>query len=296
MTEQEFYELLQQIENKTFINTELSIARDPFNEEKIEEKINDQKAIMLANVLKKNSYVTKVNLTGNDIGDIGATALAEVSTLEELNLYSNNIQVEGVVALATSNLKKLSLGGNNIGYDFENKKFHTLTEIADAFAKNHHIIDLSFQCCFLSDEAIVELINKNTSIKALDLISNCLTSECLKFIGNNVGLEKLYLSENDITDEAAKYVMQNTNLKMLWLDKTKITDIGAQLLSTHPTLKELHMLDSEVTINGAQTFIGSNFDKIGVNDTEASQNEHYTFYQEFEAAKLTGNIDYHAEE
>jgi hypothetical protein len=111
-----------------------------------------------------------------------------------------------------------------------------------------------------------------------------------------VGLEKLYLSENDITDEAAKYVMQNTNLKMLWLDKTKITDIGAQLLSTHPTLKELHMLDSEVTINGAQTFIGSNFDKIGVNDTEASQNEHYTFYQEFEAAKLTGNIDYHAEE
>ena len=71
-----------------------------------------------AKALAENSTLTTLDLFHNGIGAEGAKALAENSTLTTLNLYTNGIGDEGAKALAeNSTLTTLDLGGNGIDGD-----------------------------------------------------------------------------------------------------------------------------------------------------------------------------------
>jgi Ran GTPase-activating protein (RanGAP) involved in mRNA processing and transport len=56
----------------------------------------------LANALATNTFLTNLNVGGNQIGDEGAKALAANTTLTNLDVSRNQIGVEGAKALAAN--------------------------------------------------------------------------------------------------------------------------------------------------------------------------------------------------
>jgi len=91
----------------------------------VERGMTAHDATAVAEILKSNTSVTKVNLNGNkEIGDEGAKALAEAlkvnTTLKELYLYGCGIGDGGAAALAealrsNTSLTELGLSGNGFG-------------------------------------------------------------------------------------------------------------------------------------------------------------------------------------
>lgn len=259
MIEQDFRRLLQEIENKTFVGTELSIDIDPFDEARRGERLKDDQIILLTNALKKNPFITKVNLCGNNIEDTGAIALASVNTIEELDVSENCIGISGAQALAKATFKKLSLEANLI--NFREGDEALFAEMITAFIQNNTITDLNLTSCDIPSQLIGRLIAQNTTIKTLYL-DRYLQDNALEFISSNSTLEQLYIPENVITDRGAEYIASNTSLKILRINESKITNIGAKLLSNHLSLKELYIRDSDITLQGAQVFIGSNLENF----------------------------------
>ena len=263
MKEQEFNALLQNIENEILKENKLKIWADgSFGYGGTEENLSDQQVILLAEALKKNSYIKVVDLSGHNIGDNGAIALASINNLEELNLEENPITAYGATILAKGTFKKLSLATTLI--IFYEERYNQFIEMINAFITNKTIIDLNLDCCEIPNEMIAQLIKNNTTIKIL-ILGREIVDEAFKFIGENKTLEILWIPENKITDIGIEYITKNSSLKELSIANSKITDIGAKLLSTHPNLKELHIYDSNITSEGAKYFTSSNFNKLSIN-------------------------------
>ena len=86
-------------------------------------KISDAGATALAQALRHNSRLVKLDLSNNSVSDVGATAVAQAlhhnSTLGELDLSNNSVNNAGATALAqalhhNSTLLQLDLSNNNI--------------------------------------------------------------------------------------------------------------------------------------------------------------------------------------
>ena len=105
-------------------------------------------ATVVAEILKSNTSVTKVNLYGNkEIGDEGAKALAEAlkvnTTVKELFLQLCGIGDDGAAAFAealrsNTSLTELHLGGCNIGDD-------GAAALAEALRSNTSVTRLNLQ-------------------------------------------------------------------------------------------------------------------------------------------------------
>ncbi len=262
MKNNEFYDLIQQIENRTFIGDKVVIegASEWVDAKDYIYRLTDTQIQLLVNALKKNPSITSLNLSGNNIKDEGAIALATVSTLKELDISYNRITAVGAEALAKTDLQKLSLEANPVVYfRSSNEKYEQFESMINSFINNKTIIDLNLYCQYIPDSLMAKLIAENNTIKTLS-ISRDLTDIALDGIKENKTLESLYIPENSITDKGIEYICENTSLKKLRIDKSEITDIGAKLLSNHQTLKELHIFDSNITFEGAMNFIfiGSN--------------------------------------
>lgn len=260
---EEFKRLLKQLKKQTYTSSKLEVITDFFEPAEFVEKISDDETIKLAEALKKNPHITNIHIVNQDVGDIGAAALAKVETITNLDLQCNNIHITGIKALASSKLKLLSLRenmdifGQLINSDMEND-FLTIIML---FNKNDTIRELNLQRTFIPNKFAAELLLSNTAIKTLNLSDNYLTDEALKYIANNKTIEYLDLSENNITDIGAEYISKNTNLQTLVLSKSKITDKGAYFLSKHSALKELYMLDNNITIQGLKYILANTLKK-----------------------------------
>jgi Ran GTPase-activating protein (RanGAP) involved in mRNA processing and transport len=275
MKNNEFYNLIQQIENRSFIGDKVIIHGAGEWEEQSDYiyRLTDSHIHLLVNALKKNPSITSLNLSGNAIKDEGAIALATVSSLKELDISDNEITVKGAEALAKSNLQKLSLQDTSIFYsEYSNEKYRQFESMINALINNKTIIELNLYCLYIPDTLIVKLIGENNTIKTLSISRN-LTDEALEGIKENKTLESLYIPENSITDKGIEYICGNSDLKKLTIDKSEITDVGAKLLSNCQTLEELHIFDSNITAEGAMNFIfiGSNLNKFSI-DTNIKQN------------------------
>ena len=262
MKNNEFYSLIQQIENRSFIGDKVIIHGAGEWEEQSDYiyRLTNSHIHLLVNALKKNPSITSLNLSGNAIKDEGAIALATVSTLKELDLSYNNITVIGAEVLAKTNLQKLLLQDTSIFYsEYSNEKYRQFELMINSFINNKTIIELSLECQYIPDSLIAKLIAENNTIKTLS-ISYDLTDAALENIKENKTLESLYIPENSITDKGIEYICGNSSLKKLRIDKSEITDVGAKLLSNYQTLEELHIFDGNITYEGAMNFIfiGSN--------------------------------------
>lgn len=257
MKNNEFYNLIQQIENRTFIDDKLTIkgAGEWRDAKDFIYKLTDNQVHLLVNALKKNQSITSLNLTGNAITDEGAIGLATVSSLKQLDISYNDITVTGAEVLAKTDLQKLSLEANPIVYfRSSNEKYEQFELMINAFINNKTIIDLNLYCQYIPDNLINKLIVENNTIKTLSISRN-LTDDALENIKENKTLESLYIPENSITDKGIEYICGNSSLKKLRIDESEITDIGAKLLSNHQILEELHIFDSNITFEGVMNFI-----------------------------------------
>lgn len=275
MKNSKFYNLIQQIDNRTFIGDKVVIKGSGEWEEQSDYiyRLTDPQIYLLVNVLKKNPSITSLNLSGNNIKDEGAIALATVNTLKELDISYNRITVVGAEALAKTDLQKLSLEANPVVYfRSSNEKYEQFESMINSFINNKTIMDLNLYCQYIPDSLIAKLIAENTTIKTLS-ISRDLTDIALEGIKENKTLENLYIPENSITDKGIEYICENSSLKKLTIDKSEIADVGAKLLSNCQTLDEIHIFDSNITAEGAMNFIfiGNNLNKFSI-DTNIKQN------------------------
>jgi Ran GTPase-activating protein (RanGAP) involved in mRNA processing and transport len=109
----------------------------------------------LLNLLRHNSSVTRLDLSGLYIGDEGAKAVAEAlkvnSTLQTIDLVGNSIGDEGAKAVAealtlNSTLQTIGLG-KNIGEDLKAQIAETLREIRARKEMNYRKLICAFTAC-----------------------------------------------------------------------------------------------------------------------------------------------------
>lgn len=260
MIESEFIQLLKDIKNQVIQEKSLEIIVRNVNGDLIDEDtiiIDNVRAIALAEALKFNPYITHLNLNHNDIGDTGAIALAEITTLKKIELYGNQIGVNGAVALIRNNLENLVLGGNILHH----YNISETLELVEALINNHTIKNLDFECCLFSDQLVNRLITGNDTLTTINLSYNNLTDAALESIHLNKSLKTLHLAHNNITDIAIGYIVNNTNLVYI------------------------NLAHNNITINGAQQFIGSNLSRVEFVNDIISIREVNLFNQIFEKAK-----------
>jgi hypothetical protein len=139
--------------------------------------IGDEGAIAIAEALKVNAVLTELNLQLNSIGHDGAKAIAEAlkvnTVLNELHLYRNNIGDDGAKAIAealkvNAVVTTLSLWDNSIGDE-------GAIAIAEALKVNAVVTTLSLSDNNIGDEgaiAIAEALKVNAVLTKLWLGGN----------------------------------------------------------------------------------------------------------------------------
>jgi Ran GTPase-activating protein (RanGAP) involved in mRNA processing and transport len=227
-------------------------------------KLGREGAEAIAEALKVNKVVEKLNLKRCAIGDEGAIAIAEAlkvnNTLKEIILIQNNFNAKGVVALAAAleinkSIMTMNLMGNYI-YDEGAKA------IAKALRVNKHLEALNLGAGDIQDEgakAIAKALEVNKHLKELDLRNNVLQENGGTAIADslllNETLLRLNLNENGIGDNGAialaEALIHNNTLCRLELDENNIGDNGgiaiAEALKTNRSLAWLD-LDSHYMI------------------------------------------------
>src|SRR5438874_1390803 len=87
----------------------------------------------------EENQITTLNLNGRNIGDKGATVLANNQTITTLIVSNNGIKAKGAEALAKNQIiKTLNISGNDIG-----------DRGAKALAENQTITDLNISRCYV---------------------------------------------------------------------------------------------------------------------------------------------------
>jgi hypothetical protein len=282
LTKKEFDKLLKQIADNTYCYNNLELTTD-FLYHSLHAD-NDKLIKLLSNALKQNSYIKKLSLVHQNIKNEGAIALAEVDTLEEINLEHNGLFTEAFVALAKSNVKILSLEENRYisSYYYGQKDY---AELPNVLTTNKIITDLNLSKTLSGNDFIAAIFANNTSIKILDLSYNHPYVEGLRPLEHNKTLQHLDLSRCGLTDWAAEIIAKNSSLHTLIIDESKITDKGGQFLSTHPTLKVLSIIDSDMTAEGLSCFLSSNLEKLtpdNVKKTLITELELCEFFRKFD--------------
>jgi hypothetical protein len=120
---------------------ELSVS-DLRDEDELEwdsEEYNDLEAIIIAEYLKTNTELTRLDLARNSIGDAGSVALAlalhENSTLEYINLEGNAVAEKGCRALCEAVKSNSTLSYLNLSYN--GIPSSSQQELKDVWAKAH---------------------------------------------------------------------------------------------------------------------------------------------------------------
>ncbi|UJR18189.1 hypothetical protein I4U23_005090 [Adineta vaga] len=137
--------------------------------------ITDQGLSVLSDAIHDNQYLEELNISQNNISDVGVQYLAsamKTSALKRLDLSANDISDEGVKYLAEAlqtNLKliQLSLSENRIGND-------GVKVFADILSHGNTILEmlnLSANSSIDDDtiSALIAMIEHNQSLKKLDL-------------------------------------------------------------------------------------------------------------------------------
>jgi len=204
-------------------------------------EIGDEGAKAIAEALKVNAVLTELRLGANNIGDDGAKVIAEAlkvnAVLTKLSLWENSIGPEGAIAIAealkvNAVLTELRLGANNIGDD-------GAKVIAEALKVNAVLTKLSLWENSIGPEgafAIAEALKVKTVVTILEL------------------------GGNEIGDEGAKAIAEalKVNALLTWLNLwgNKIGPEGAiaiaEALKVNAVLTTLTLGSNNIGVEGAK--------------------------------------------
>jgi len=216
-------------------------------------------AIAIANMIKENTTIVKLNLERNCLGEFGIDVIADAlcvnTTITNLNLSRNNLEEYGTQKITdalytNTTITNLNLSDNWLG---ENGAL----VIAEALYVNTTLtsLDLSHNYLrrnsFSSEMGIIAIANalcKNESITELNLEHNKIglngARELSKALYVNTTLKILNLENNKIREEAAREIGKalgaNTTLKVNKLDKYGVHEIVG-VLRNNNTLTSLNI-------------------------------------------------------
>ena len=200
----------------------------------------------LAGLLERNSRVPvkTIDLSENNIGDLGAVALADATkiqkTVQMITLSENYIGAEGAVALSDAikinrTLTKIQLSQNNIGDA-------GVVALADAIKINTTVQEIHLSKNYIHDEgavALADAIKINMTVQEIHLSRNYIhyagvvaLADAIKI---NRTLTKIHLSENHLGDAGAVALADaikiNRTVQEIHLSSTIISDDGAVALA-----------------------------------------------------------------
>ena len=221
-------------------------------------KFNDANAVVLGDVLKSNTTVTKLGLSGNFIAGVGAAGPAEAlksnTTLTEFYISRNGIGDAGAAGLAealksNTTLTELNLFLNAI-------RDAGAASLAEALKSNRTLTVLSVFCNDIGEvgaAGLAEALQSNTTLTELNFSSNAIgaasavgLAEALK---SNTTLTALDMSNNGIGDGGAaglaEALKSNTTLTVLKMFNNGIGGAGAaglaDALKANTTLTDLDL-------------------------------------------------------
>jgi Ras of Complex, Roc, domain of DAPkinase/Leucine rich repeat/Leucine Rich repeat len=189
-------------------------------------------------LLGKIVGLTSLNLWDNQIGVEGAKAIAQqLPGLTSLHLWHNQIGDEGAKAIAQelSGLTFLNLWENQIGVNGAKEIAERLSRLTSLHLWHNQI----------GDEGAKAIAQELSGLTSLDLGSNKIGDEGAKAIAQELsGLTSLHLWHNQIGVEGAKAIAQQlSGLTFLNLGNNKIGDEGAKAIAQR--LSGLTSLDLE---------------------------------------------------
>ena len=234
---------------------EINDEQQPVLQNKIEKKFNkvDLKGCSLAPIdvaavlyfLENAEEVLSINLTGNQLGDLGANEVKKFivnreQKLKELKLRYNNLT-------------------DNAAKDFAAALEHSNCKLETLWLTNNNFTDNA------AKDFAAALEHSNCKLETLILSNNNFTDNAAKDFAaalehSNCKLETLILTYNNFTDNAAKDFAaalkdSNCKLKTLWLSNNNFTDnaakdFAAALKHSNCKLKLLHFSKKNFTNEG----------------------------------------------
>ena len=222
---------------------------------------NDLKAsaVIILQALKDSCQLKSLNLNDNEMTGQVAEDLASVIKnnigLQQLGISNNNLKTSAFVILqalqGNSQLKGLNLSQNNISGQVSQ-------ELANVIKNNQNLEQL-----FLSDNdlkasasVILQACN-NSQLEVLDLSRNKITGEIAKdlagVIKNNLNLQKLGIADSNLKALAIIIIQAlkcNFHLRILDLSRNnmtgKVSEDLANVIKNNPDLEQLYLSDNEL--------------------------------------------------
>jgi Ran GTPase-activating protein (RanGAP) involved in mRNA processing and transport len=230
--------------------------------------IYDSGAEALAiHVLAGNPNIKVLYLSGNQIGEKGALAIAGAimhgTALSCLHLSANRVGPVGIKAIVGSIAKNDISPAYILGFD---DRPRNVTEL--------HVSDT----CMTSDGfiAIPGLLLLNSTLRSINVSNNNLDDQDIILLAQalaqnkSVPLEHLCLSYNQITCHGVEHLMNaiwgSSTMKSIKLDNNRMLDRGAQLCAVILTSLKLELLD--ISLNRIST--------VGIKALMKNVSEHST--------------------
>ena len=203
--------------------------------------------VYLFNVLKNLTFITVISLNNNNLGDIGAKALASclhsLTNLKEIDISNNQIGLEGGKAIAKAlegnqSIHTLTMENNNLGTEGANAfgEMVSSSTIEDLVLSMNNI-EL-FRCLDLA-----EGINKSKTLLFLNMSENFTTpndeeliilEKILMLILLSKSITNIFLQECGINNINAQYIANalkiNNSITHLFLADNSIGNVGAGLI------------------------------------------------------------------
>lgn len=177
-------------------------------------RINNDDAVTIAEMLKTNETLIKLTIARNEIGPDGATAIAEMLKIN-------------------ATLTMLDLSINEIGVG--------ATEIGEALKTNTALTELYLRMNFINDEgaaAIGKALKTNEKLANLDLYYNKISlngfAAIAKALKKNVTLVRLNLGQNLLEENNIVSI-----LRMIPLSALTHLDFEADVMRYHSLIKDI---------------------------------------------------------
>ncbi len=182
------------------------------------------------------SFVTMVNLTWNNVAQIGVGTFENLKQLETLRLGYNDIHwLYPGVFLGLGNLLELYLEHNHL-VTLESQLFNDLQslKVLDISSNELKVLPISVfwslthvQEIILSGNRFktVDFFKGLSNLQKLDLSVNQITTLQADVFEDLISLKRLYLSENSLVNVNANLFRNLTNLSVLYLQNNKLRNL-----------------------------------------------------------------------
>jgi Leucine-rich repeat (LRR) protein len=244
----------------------------------------------------KQSKITILDISSNQLYDVDAAEIAELINLTTLNISCNQLTTKGAAKLSTlSNLVVLNLSYNSLVSNKWAVKIDEPTELAklnnlSELTKLTKLNELKISGNNLGPKE-AEVLAQLSNLTTLHIPRNNIGSEGVAAIVNNIpNIFDLDVSDNNLDDKGAIEVVK-LPLTKLAIKSNKIGDEGVQaIIANLQNLSELDMSCNDITDAVLDEIVASVPEKITKLDLKRNPNISYSGIEKLAVIKNTNII------